>query len=312
MEDTNPESKFHFRPYRKAEPSAKQLRVSESDSDSEQLEEDERIAPPDQSLLYVHQELWQQDGNTITLMDATYKTTKYDLALFFVCVKTNVNYMVVADFVVQSEAAENIQEALEVLKAWNPSWMPPTFMSDYSDAQITALKSVFPDVRVYLCDFHREQAWVRWVRDRKHGLNAIQGEELLTMLRNLAQALHVVTPYTTLTTTTKKRKNKLQKSQLWLKTEVQRWLTNKWLPVPQMWARCHRDDDYHAAVETDNGTEAQKRLLKYSYLPRRRDLTLSSICELIVNSFLPDQKGKVPAQKLQSHQSLQVLRAICT
>ncbi len=40
-----------------------------------------------QTLLWVHQEKWQKDllvkyGNTITLIDATYKTTRYDLALF--------------------------------------------------------------------------------------------------------------------------------------------------------------------------------------------------------------------------------------
>lgn len=40
-----------------------------------------------QSLLYAHQEQWQQwlmemYGNTISLIDATYKTAKYDLALF--------------------------------------------------------------------------------------------------------------------------------------------------------------------------------------------------------------------------------------
>ena len=41
-----------------------------------------------QTLLWVHQDNWQKEllvkyGNTITLIDATYKTTKYDLALFF-------------------------------------------------------------------------------------------------------------------------------------------------------------------------------------------------------------------------------------
>ena len=42
-------------------------------------------------------QIWQY------MIDAMYKTTKYDLALFFICVKTNVGYSVVAGFVVQSE-----------------------------------------------------------------------------------------------------------------------------------------------------------------------------------------------------------------
>ena len=73
-----------------------------------------------QPLLWVHQTDWQKQllawyGNTISLIDATYKTTKYDLALFFVCIRTNVSYSVVAEFVVQSDSADNVEEALQKL-----------------------------------------------------------------------------------------------------------------------------------------------------------------------------------------------------
>jgi hypothetical protein len=60
-------------------------------------------------------------------MDATYKTTKYELALFFVAVKTNVGYSVVGEFVVQSETTDQIAEALSILSSWNPEWQPPFF-----------------------------------------------------------------------------------------------------------------------------------------------------------------------------------------
>ena len=43
----------------------------------------------------------------MSLIDATYKTTKYDLPLFFVTVRTNVGYKVVAHFIVQSETTEH-------------------------------------------------------------------------------------------------------------------------------------------------------------------------------------------------------------
>ena len=61
-----------------------------------------------QSLLWVHQEEWQRTmlctyGNCVTLIDAPYKTVRYDLPLFFVCVRTNVGYCVAAEFVTQSE-----------------------------------------------------------------------------------------------------------------------------------------------------------------------------------------------------------------
>ena len=79
----------------------------------------------DQPLMWVHQTGWQKEllsryGNTISLIDATYKTTRYELALFFICVKTNVGYSVVAEFVGQSETSNNINEALTKLKEWNP------------------------------------------------------------------------------------------------------------------------------------------------------------------------------------------------
>ena len=67
-------------------------------------------------------------GNHISLIDATYRTMKYELPLFFVCARTNVGYSVVAQFIVQSESVECISEALAVLKEWNSNWTPPYFL----------------------------------------------------------------------------------------------------------------------------------------------------------------------------------------
>ena len=178
----NPDSLFHFCPYKEVE------LTNEDDVNSPG--QDGSSAP--QTLLYVHQEPWQQDllkryGNTISLMDATYKTTKYELALFFVAVKTNVGYSVVAEFVVQSETAEEITKALRLLASWNPDWQPPYFMTDYSEAEMGAISAVFPNCKTYLCDFHREQCWERWMKDRKHGLSPEEGDTLLSLLRDIAQ-----------------------------------------------------------------------------------------------------------------------------
>ena len=60
------------------------------------------------SLLFVYQSKWQMDlikryGNEIILLDATYKATRYALPLFFMVVKTNVDYQIVASFVIENE-----------------------------------------------------------------------------------------------------------------------------------------------------------------------------------------------------------------
>ena len=54
------------------------------------------------------------------------------LPTFFLCVKTNVDYCVVASFVVQLENADAISEALQLIKDWNPTWNPDFFIVDFS------------------------------------------------------------------------------------------------------------------------------------------------------------------------------------
>ena len=95
---------------------------------------------------------------------------------------TNVGYFVVAEFIVESESTESISEALHILHSWNPEWNPKFWICDYSDAEISALECCFPDTIVYLCDFHREQALERWVKDGKHGLTSEEVDQLLAEL----------------------------------------------------------------------------------------------------------------------------------
>ena len=59
-----------------------------------------------------------------------------------------------------------------------------------------------------------------------------------------------------------------------------------------MWAHAFRDSVYYAAVDTNNGTESLNKALKYSYLPKRKSLTLSGIASLLIDRFLPDMWQK--------------------
>jgi len=91
---------IYFRPYRRKAAQLHQEQCNES-HDNVSMEYE-------QTLLWAYQEPWQQDlminyGNTITLIDATYKTTKYELPLFFLSTKTNVGYSVIATFVIHHE-----------------------------------------------------------------------------------------------------------------------------------------------------------------------------------------------------------------
>ena len=203
-------------------------------------EESEIEGKFEQTLLWIYQTKWQKDmlnkyGSTMTLLDATYKATLYDLALFFVTVRTNAGYVVAAQFILQTESSEHIEAALEILKSWNPLWSPTYFMTDYSEAEILAIESVFQNTKVYLCDFHREQSWDRRTKDHKHGLSKEDSQILLELLRNCAQAPP--------SNDDKKSQDyhyflaleRLEKSDVWINNmQVQNWLTNTWLSIPQV------------------------------------------------------------------------------
>ena len=100
------------------------------------------------SLLFVHQTSWQRRllnryGNELCFLDATYKTTN-SLPLYFLEVKTNIEYKVVASFVTQSVTTDAIEEALSIIKKWNPDWALKHFMVDYAEEEISAVEDLFP------------------------------------------------------------------------------------------------------------------------------------------------------------------------
>ncbi len=138
-----------------------------------------------------------------------------------------------AEFIIQSETTKHILEALTILKAWNPTWHPQYFMCDYSEAELIALETAFSGVTVYLCDFHREQAWTRWVKDHKHGLSTSEADTVLTLLRACAWAQpgedeDIAALY-------KLAVNDLKQSHVWKNhLMVRQWLSTKWLNIPKV------------------------------------------------------------------------------
>lgn len=71
-----------------------------------------------QKMFLLHQTKWQREmlvkfGNSVTCMDATYKTNDYAFPLFIVSVVDNHNHGIpVAEFMVESENECSLTEAL--------------------------------------------------------------------------------------------------------------------------------------------------------------------------------------------------------
>ena len=98
--------------------------------------------------------IYERCGNHMILLDATYRTTRYALPLFFVVVQTNVNFQVCRVIVLQEESTEMITKTLKIFKEWNSMVSLKYAFVDFDEREITLLEIVFERVKVFLCDFH--------------------------------------------------------------------------------------------------------------------------------------------------------------
>ena len=108
---------------------------------------------------------------SLLLLDATFKTKKHAVPLFFAVVKTNVNYQVVCVIALPEETEPIITKAWLILKSWSPDVNSKNAMVDFDEKETSALENVFPGILVFLCDLHREQSFTRWTSKADHGVS---------------------------------------------------------------------------------------------------------------------------------------------
>ena len=102
-------------------------------------------------------------------------------------VKTSIGIgMVVATIIPQHENEDVIAEGLAILKQWNPGWLPKYSMTDKSTVELNAIDKVFPSITHLLCDFHRAQAWERWVSKGTNDVLQQNKSVVLGFLKKLA------------------------------------------------------------------------------------------------------------------------------
>ena len=160
----------------------------------------------------------------LVLMDATYKTCKLALPLFFLVVRTNVGYSVVAEFIIQHEDSKSIAEALGLLHAqWDSNSISiGNFMIDCQQSEENAIREIFPESVVYLCHFHMLQAWLRWLVNKKNGV-APYKDYCLSLLRSVAES-KTTDEYT-------KCLMNLEKSHVWSSyPSLRNYFTQQWVP----------------------------------------------------------------------------------
>jgi hypothetical protein len=92
----------------------------------------------------------------------------------------------------------------------------------YSALDTFVWLTFFSGCEVYICDFHREQCWERWVSMTKHGVTSVK-DQVLAYLRQIASATTVQEYYDAV--------KRLTDSSIWKQhASLQQWFEKTWLP----------------------------------------------------------------------------------
>jgi len=107
------------------------------------------------TLIFCHQTSQQQRllkryGGQVVLCEVTNLIERVPFPLFCLFVQTNVDFQLVASFIVEVRNQESILQGLNAIKDWNPGWIPKYVVVDCSDDQSDAVKVVFPSKNIFL------------------------------------------------------------------------------------------------------------------------------------------------------------------
>ena len=200
------------------------------------------------------------------------------MPLFLLVVQTSVNFQVVAIIVLEEESSELIMKALNIVRSWNPEINPKYAMVDFDAGEILSLEDVFPGILVFLCDFHREQSWNRWVNKKENGVFMI-ADDVKCRLRRIAKASNEEM--------CKKAMADFRSWEHYGMGKLSAYFENTWYPERTRWCRSYRPNDLFRC-NTNNGTERLNESLKYGTLDGYKACTLSELMEKLIDSFIPD------------------------
>ncbi|XP_046841012.1 uncharacterized protein LOC124435106 [Xenia sp. Carnegie-2017] len=160
-------------------------------------------------------------------------------------------------------------------------------MDCYSFTRLLIRNVYITECQTYICDFHREQAWERWLSKSSNGLLPLKNM-ILAKLRLIARAR---------TEADYEENVKNFKS-----SEAVAWWHSFYcggqhkLCAPftfsysyfQKWVWTFRKDRLLTVINTNNGVERQNKAFKHEYLDGYKNSTLSVMLTVLIEDFLPD------------------------
>ena len=99
--------------------------------------EKDDILVEEESKMFCYQDkemkrLYKCYGKNLVLLDATYKTSKYSVPLFFLVVQGNVNFQVAAVFVCQEKSTEMITDYIKGIYIYRRFYITVIYYCVYS------------------------------------------------------------------------------------------------------------------------------------------------------------------------------------
>ena len=131
---------------------------------------------------------------------------------------------------------------------------------DFDEREITSLEIVFGRVKIFLCDFHREQAWHRWTSKTENGFSHISDQVKSRLRRSLCN--------------TRRLPNFCKRFDVIGVFKSKRWCL------------AYRPNDL-IICNTNNETERLNENIKYEELKVLKQSSLSEVLVILVNSFIP-------------------------
>lgn len=165
-------------------------------------------------------------------------------------------------------------------------------ITDYCEAEYNIIATVFNNCPTYICDFHREQAQLRWTN--KQGNLHVKDDrgQILNLWRNTAQSNYDIK--------LKEAVEKMKSTEAWLKNpRAQEYFIRTWLSTEEKWTNRFFKDTFDNKISTNNGVETQNKLIKSFYFKLTSDKSLNSTIETIIDQFLPESLRKYNLKNLK-------------
>ena len=211
-----------------------------------------------QNLLLVYQSsnqnyLMRRYGTELLFVD---ESTAYGIPVFFLSVKTNCVYHVVAFFVMTVSNVASITEGLAAVKSWIPDVEPRFVVCDQDKQHSIAVQTTWPNAHLLMCDFCREQDWMQWLDKEENGLQQHK-QEILTHLRQIADASNKEEFAAA--------EHRFIYSSWYMDSlPLQLYYSEHYLPVVEQWVQYYRHG-LHIRIDASNASERREGLVRKHY-----------------------------------------------